>query len=157
MSLSVISSFLLTLLGIVYAVATFMLPEAAFDRPHEPKIFPAMLAIFLIVCGLILFAKEFKAQQLAKKQHENTNKISTKYAFQILLTIVNGVAYAFMFSLIGYVFSTIIFLIFQFLIFGGVKNLKYGLIVSIIFSLAIYFIFNNLLGIILPASPLGFI
>ena len=49
MSLSVISSFLLTVLGIVYAVATFMLPEAALGRPHEPKIFPAMLAIFCYV------------------------------------------------------------------------------------------------------------
>ena len=157
MSLSVISSFLLTVLGIVYAVATFMLPEAALGRPHEPKIFPAMLAIFLIVCGTILLVKEFKAQQLEKKQYGGINKISAKYVLQMLLTVVNGIAYTLMFDQIGYVFSTIIFLILQFLIFGGVKNLKYGIIVSVVFALAIYFIFNNLLGIILPNSALGFI
>ena len=122
MSLSVISSFLLTVLGIVYAVATFMLPEAALGRPHEPKIFPAILAVFLIVCGAILLVKEFKAQQLEKKQYGGINKISAKYVLQMLLTVVNGIAYTLMFDQIGYVFSTIIFLILQFLIFGGVKN-----------------------------------
>ena len=145
MSLSVISSFLLTVLGIVYAVATFMLPEAALGRPHEPKIFPAMLAIFLIVCGTILLVKEFKAQQLEKKQYGGINKISAKYVLQMLLTVVNGIAYTLMFDQMGYVFSTIIFLILQFLIFGGVKNLKYGIIVSVVFALAIYFVILRIL------------
>ena len=116
-----------------------------------------MLAIFLIVCGTILLVKEFKAQQLEKKQYGGISRISAKYVLQILLTVVNGVIYTLIFNQIGYVFSTIIFLILQFLIFGGIRNLKYGIIVSIIFSLAIYFIFNNLLGIILPSSALGFI
>lgn len=157
MSLSVISSFILVLLGIVYAIATFMLPEAALGRPHEPKIFPAILAFFLIIFGAILFIKEFKAQQEEKKKYGGISKMSAKYAGQMVLTIANGVLYTIMFAPLGYVFSTIIFLVFQFLIFGGIKNLKYGLIISIVFALAIYFIFNNLLGVILPSSPLGFI
>lgn len=157
MSLSVILSFFLTVLGIVYAVATFMLPEAALGRAHEPKIFPAILAVFLIVCGAILFLKELKAQQEEKKKFGGISKGSTLYAAQMALTIANGILYTFMFEPLGYVFATIIFLILQFLIFGGVKILKYGVIISVVFSLIIYLIFNNLLGIVLPSSPLGFI
>ncbi|MBR6026134.1 MAG: tripartite tricarboxylate transporter TctB family protein [Neisseriaceae bacterium] len=156
MSLSVISSFLLTVLGIVYALATFTMSNAPFGRAYEPKIFPAILAFFLIVCGAILFVKELK-EHLEKKQNEDTGSISKQYLIQILLTIANGVIYTLIFNKIGYVFSTIIFLILQFLIFGGVKNLKYGVIVAVVFAVAVYYIFNGLLGISLPKSALGYL
>ncbi|MBR5939692.1 MAG: tripartite tricarboxylate transporter TctB family protein [Neisseriaceae bacterium] len=157
MSLSVISSFLLMVLGIVYALATYMMPTAALGRANEPKIFPAILAFFLIASSAALFFKELKAYLVAKKEStQDDGTISKQYAIQILLTIANGVLYTLMFNRIGYSFSTIIFLMLQFVIFGGVKNLKYGWIVAVVFTLSIYFIFNNLLGIILPRSALGF-
>ena len=156
MSLSVISSLLLTIVGILYAVATFLLPEAALGRANEPKIFPAILAFCLIVSGTALFIKELLAWRREKQQNADSGGISKQYAIQMALTIANGVLYTLMFDKIGYVFSTTIFLILQFVIFGGVKNLKYGIVVSIVFSVAIYLILNNLLGIILPRSALGF-
>ena len=157
MSLSVISSFLLTVLGIIYALATFMMPAAALGRANEPKIFPAILAFFLIVCGAALFLKELKAYLVAKKQNtDDEATLSKQYVIQILLTIANSVLYTLLFDKIGYSFSTIIFLMLQFAIFGGIKNLKYGWIVALVFTLSIYFIFNHLLGIILPRSALGF-
>ena len=157
MSLSVIVSFLLTALGVAYAIATFMLPEAALGRPHEPKIFPGILAACLIIFGAILLFKEIQAQMEARRAKEIPERLSSQYILQILLTIANGILYTFMFVPLGYVFSTIIFLMLQFFIFGGVGILKKGLIVSIAFSVIIYLIFNNLLGIVLPSSPLGFI
>ncbi|MBR3482817.1 MAG: tripartite tricarboxylate transporter TctB family protein [Neisseriaceae bacterium] len=157
MSLSVILSFLLTVLGIAYAVATYLLSNAALGRAHEPKIFPAILAFCLVVSGICLFIKELKAHRLAKKEDSTGGGISKQYAIQMLLTMVNALFYTLSFAKIGYVFSTVIFLILQFLIFGGVKNLKYGVVVAIVFALIIFYIFNNLLGIILPRSALGFI
>lgn len=157
MSLSVILSFLLTVVGIVYAIATYLLPAAALGRPHEPKIFPAILAFCLIVGGVCLLIKELKAQRLAKQENTASGGVSQKYAIQMSLTMGNALLYTLLFAKIGYVFSTVIFLILQFLIFGGVKNLKYGVVVAIVFAVIIYFIFNNLLGIILPKSALGFI
>ncbi|MBR7064551.1 MAG: tripartite tricarboxylate transporter TctB family protein [Treponema sp.] len=155
MTLSVLSSLFVTLVGIVYTVATFLLPEAALGRPNEPKIFPAILGILLCVLGFILLAKEFYAQK-------KSNEKNVKYSFgqserQIAFTLLNGVLYAILFAPIGYVFSTIIFVLIELFIFDGFKIWKKGLLISVIFSLIIYIIFDRMLGIILPRSPLGFI
>ena len=76
---------------------------------------------------------------------------------KIAITVVNSIFYAILFNIIGYVFSTIIFLEIELLIFGGIKALKISTIVAIVFSIIAYLIFNVFLGIYLPKSPLGII
>ena len=143
------------MLGGVYTIATFMLPKAALGRPNEPKIFPAMLGILLIILGIILLIKEIYAQ---KATGEQSDKISFgKSEKQIALTIANGVLYALLFEPIGYVISTILFVLLELFIFDGFKVWKKGVIISVTFSVIIYVIFDRMLGIILPRSPLGFV
>lgn len=156
--ISLISSFCLTVLGIGYGIATFMLEDAALGRAKEPKVFPALLAILLIVCSVVLLLREIKKFQQEKNADSSAKSaLFTKTNGQILITLINGVIYALIFELIGYVFATFIFLMVQFFIFGGLKSLKTGAIISVIFSLLIFFTFDKLLGIVLPSSPLGFI
>jgi putative tricarboxylic transport membrane protein len=155
MSLSILSSIFVTALGILYTVSTFSLPPAAMGRPDEPKIFPAMLGIALILMGTALIIQEIR--KLPKAQADrNEQKIKFgKSEQQIALTILNGIVYAFLFNIAGYVFSTVIFLSVELFIFSGLGIWKKALAISALFSAAAYLIFDILLGIYLPKSFLG--
>ncbi|MCR5288869.1 MAG: tripartite tricarboxylate transporter TctB family protein [Treponema sp.] len=154
MSLSVLSALFVTVLGLVYTLATFALPEAAMGRPNEPKIFPAILGILLIILGAILLIQVIMSEKKEGKGEKLQFGQSEK---QIALTIANGVVYSLLFNPIGYVPSTIIFVLMELFIFDGVKVWKKGLVISVLFSVIVYVIFDILLGIYLPPSPLGFI
>ena len=154
MSPSILTSLFITALGLVYAFATFMLPRAVLGRPHEPKIFPALLAFCLIVFGAAQLLADIRARQAERAA---AKPFSPRYAVQILATIGNGVLYALLFEPVGFVLSTICFLMVEFVIFDGLKIWKRGLVIAVVFTVIIYLVFGLLLGIVLPKSPLGFL
>ena len=154
MSLSLLTSLFVTVLGLVYAFAAFTLPQAAFGRPHEPKIFPAILACFLIAFGAAQLFQEIKARRAAGVGGKT---FSGKAAAQIVATIANCLLYALIFERIGFVFSTILFLMIEFVIFDSWRVWKRGIIISVAFAMIMYLVFGLLLGIVLPRSPLGFV
>ena len=157
MTISLISSIFVTALGFLYSISALTLPAAAMGRPNEPKIFPLMLGILLVILGLVLIyqeIKEVKSIETSDSKHKINFGTSEK---QIALTILNGVIYSLLFNPIGYVISTILFLMAELLIFSGFKTWKKSLLVAVIFSVTAYLIFDVLLGIYLPKSPLGLI
>lgn len=153
MSLSLLTSLFITVLGLVYAFAAFTLPQAAFGRPHEPKIFPAILACFLIAFGAAQLFQEIRA----RREAGGGKTFSGKAAAQIVATIANCLLYALIFERIGFVFSTILFLMIEFVIFDSWRVWKRGIIISVVFAVLMYLVFGLLLGIVLPRSPLGFV
>lgn len=153
MSLSVLSSIFVTAIGFLYTITTFTLPAAAMGHPNEPKIFPALLGISLLILGVVLVIQEIK-----KLSNNTDKKEEMKFGRcekQIALTVANGFVYALLFNPIGYVFSTIIFLIAELFVFSGFKTWKKSLLVAVVFSAIAYAIFDVLLGIYLPKSFLG--
>lgn len=160
MTTTIISSIVTMAIGIAYTIITFKLPNATVGRPMEPKIFPCLLGIFMIVLSFTLFMQEiFKKYKNDSNRYSRTNagfKIGDSEK-KIAITIANGVLYAILFNLIGYVFSTIIFLEVELIIFGGFKSWKTSTFIAVIFSVIAFVIFNMLLGIYLPRSPLGWI
>ena len=154
MSLSLLTSLFITVLGIVYAFAAFTLPQAAFGRPHEPKIFPAILACFLILFGAAQLFQEIRARRASG---QSDAAFSRKSAAQIVATIANCLLYALVFERIGFVFSTILFLLIEFVIFDSWRVWKKGLVIAVVFAMIMYLVFGLLLGIVLPRSPLGFV
>lgn len=162
MSLSVISSVCVTAVGLIYTISALMLPAAAMGRPNEPKIFPALLGFSLIILGFALVIQEIlnrkhQAQETADgAERSNGNNIKFgKSEKQIALTLLNGLVYSLLFNPIGYIISTILFLTCELFIFDGPKIWKKALLIAIIFSVVAYVIFDLLLGIYLPKSPLG--
>lgn len=152
MSLSIIPSLLCFVLGLVYTTATFMLPEASVGRAYEPKIFPMMLGIALIVLSLSLLVKELKIQ--SAKQDEKQVPLYKEPGFQkILMTCLFSAIYALIFDKAGYVVSTIFFLEMELILFNGKKNWKVNTAVAVLFSLFIYIVFSKLLGVYLPLTP----
>lgn len=149
MTINLVSSIITIAVGLTYMIMAFNFPDATVGRPMEPKIFPIMLGIALTILGFALLVDELI------KSSNNKDKETIKISFgnngkKIAVTIVNAIIYALLFNILGYVLSTIIFLEIELLIFGGLKSWKISTIVSILFSVIVFLIFNTLLGLYLP-------
>ncbi len=153
MNTSMIMSVVVTMIGFVYTLSTFLLPDAKIGVAFEPKIFPGILGIALLALGLVLTVQEIRL--LAKDQGGKASFVGEEQR-NILFTLLNGLLYAVLFDRIGYIFATFVFLNIQLFIFRGKKTWKSTLLISLIFSVVAFILFNTLMGVYLPKSPLGF-
>ena len=157
MNISMVMSLIMTAIGFIYTFSTLALPDARIGIPYEPKVFPGVLGICLIAMGFVLIIQEMSK----RVKTEPTDATKRKFIFNtnsrnIALTVLNGLLYAVLFSFIGYVFSTIVFLEIQLYIFRGLEPWKNSTLVAVVFAVIAYLLFTSL-GIYLPTSPLGFI
>lgn len=149
MTINLVSSIITIAVGLTYMIMALNFPNATVGRPLEPKIFPVILGIAMTILGFALLIQELM------KNSKNKEKETIKLSFgnngkKIAITVINAIAYALLFNILGYVLSTIIFLEVELLIFGGLKSWKISTIVSVIFSIIAFLIFNTLLGLYLP-------
>ena len=149
MTINLVSSIITIAVGLTYMIMALNFPNATVGRPLEPKIFPVILGIAMTILGFALLIQELM------KNSKNKEKETIKLSFgnngkKIAITVINAIAYALLFNILGYVLSTIIFLEVELLIFGGLKSWKISTIVSVIFSIIAFLIFNILLGLYLP-------
>ena len=153
MSLSILPSLLFFALGIIYTTATALLPDASVGRPYEPKIFPLILGISMIILSLSLLVKEMKAGK-DRDSSSDTEPFYKEIGFnKILLTCGVSILYALLFDKLGYVLSTVLFLELELMLFNGIKKWKINTIVALAFSLFIYIVFSKVLGVYLPLTP----
>lgn len=151
MTVNLVSSIITIAVGLTYMIMAFNFPDATVGRPLEPKIFPIMLGIALTILGFALLIEEL----IKNSKNKDTNKETIKLSFgnngkKIAITVVNAIVYALLFNILGYIISTIIFLEIELLIFGGLKSWKVSTIVSVLFSVIAFLIFNTFLGLYLP-------
>lgn len=152
MNLSFISGIFSLVLGIGYTIVAFGLEKAAIGRPLEPRIFPVMLGVSLIVLSIVMIAKEIAKGEVKQKTEKGTEKKRSNLV-RILLTALLSVIYAFLFDRVGYVISTVLFLEGVLWVFNGIEKWKTNTIVALVFSLFIYILFAKLLGVYLPMTP----
>lgn len=149
MTINLVSSIITIAVGLTYTIMALNFPNATVGRPLEPKIFPVILGIAMTILGFALLIDELIKN--SKSKDKETIKLSFgNNGKKIAITVINAIAYALLFNILGYVLSTIIFLEVELLIFGGLKSWKISTIVSVIFSIIAFLIFNTLLGLYLP-------
>lgn len=149
MTINLVSSIITIAVGLTYMIMALNFPNATVGRPLEPKIFPVILGIAMTILGFTLLIDELIKN--SKSKDKETIKLSFgNNGKKITITVINAIAYALLFNILGYVLSTIIFLEVELLIFGGLKSWKISTIVSVIFSIIAFLIFNTLLGLYLP-------
>lgn len=149
MTINLVSSIITIAVGLTYMIIALNFPNATVGRPLEPKIFPVILGIAMTILGFALLIDELIKN--SKSKDKETIKLSFgNNGKKIAITVINAIAYALLFNILGYVLSTIIFLEVELLIFGGLKSWKISTIVSVIFSIIAFLIFNTLLGLYLP-------
>ena len=149
MTINLVTSIITIAVGLTYMIMALNFPNATVGRPLEPKIFPVILGIAMTILGFALLIDELIKN--SKSKDKETIKLSFgNNGKKIAITVINAIAYALLFNILGYVLSTIIFLEVELLIFGGLKSWKISTIVSVIFSIIAFLIFNTLLGLYLP-------
>lgn len=149
MTINLVSSIITIAVGLTYMIMALNFPNATVGRPLEPKIFPVILGIAMTILGFALLIDELIKN--SKSKDKETIKLSFgNNGKKIAITVINAIAYALLFNILGYVLSTIIFLEVELLIFGELKSWKISTIVSVIFSIIAFLIFNTLLGLYLP-------
>lgn len=141
------------LFGLGYGGYAYLLPRPMFGNPWEPIFMPLAIAALTIVIGIMLIingriapsvaaVKEFIAEHAQRKTHR----------YRIVLSCVAAFVYALIFEHAGYMVSTGLFMFAMLLITSGVGAWKRSLLIAVLFSTGIYFIFSELLAINLPTS-----
>lgn len=143
------------LFGLSYGSYAYLLPRPIFGNEWEPIIMPLSISVFMIVIGLLLivngrFSPSITAIMKTIDEHSK-NKINT---YRVLSTCLISLLYSFMFEPVGFVISTIFFMLMMLMVTCGIKRWKQSLVIGVVFSVGIYFIFNELLSINLPSGTL---
>lgn len=121
-----------------------MVPNFSYE-PLGPRAFPLLLSLLIALCGFSLIVKnKFKSESISK-----LTKIRILFLSLILF------AYAFSFIPLGFIISTSIAIL-------AIGYLFKGPTIPIVLSsisipIILYYIFDHLLEVVLPAGILGFL
>jgi putative tricarboxylic transport membrane protein len=133
------------LIGAFFLFESGKISASSFGSSVGPSIFPAGLGGILILLSIRLLYEIFKS----KATNENSKKLLNK---EMLLVITALIVYIAIFEVIGYVISTFIFLTFMFILMDRTKVYK-SVIISLVFSICIYYIYVKLFMGTLPPLP----
>ncbi|WP_053365918.1 tripartite tricarboxylate transporter TctB family protein [Bacillus sp. FJAT-27245] len=143
-----IASVLFLAVGLAFVVGSKKLSATAYGSSVGPDIFPFSLGVLLILLSIRLFYETFKRKNTGDKKE----KIHYK---PFLIIFAATIIYALALETVGYVITTFVFL---FVCFQVMERSKWvaSLLISAGFSLAVYFLFVEVLKGTLPGWPVWF-
>lgn len=118
---------------------------AGLEWKMSPYLFPFLISIFIGILAITLFIEGLKED---KSLDEDTKETEVKWK-DVISTIIISVIYYIVLRKIGFIISTILFLMALF-IYLGEKRIWLISLISIVSTLAIYIIFGVLLHVMLP-------
>lgn len=136
------------LISIFFFIATLNLPKAKLGDPNGPLYFPMMICIFLFIVSVVYFIKELKHHYPKNDEIELLFKGRAPYL--IISTLVLSLIYTFIFERLGFLISTILFMMAVLFIVNGKEKWKVNISVAVLFSLGAWYAFAKLLGVSLP-------
>lgn len=141
-------------LGIVYFIATMMLPESAVSDPIGPRAFPTIVAVGMILVGLLLVLKK---EPLTEKNKAVIFDLPAEKGLvvNIAYTCVAGLVFGLILDPVGYLLSSFLFMTAMMFITNGMRPF-YNLAIGLTFALVTYGLFFGLLSVSLPRGILAF-
>jgi putative tricarboxylic transport membrane protein len=131
--------------GVFYLIEGFNLPPAAIGDPLGPLVFPTILGLSMVACGIYL---------AARPGPRTGQTILSRSTFpQVLILFALLLLYSAAISWMGYLFSTAVFLFLTAFLMGE-RSWAKGAAISVVFSAAIFFLFVRVLTIPLPLGLL---
>jgi putative tricarboxylic transport membrane protein len=139
--------------ALIYLVMTFRIPDAPIGDAAEPRVFPLMIGATLAALGVALLVQGMKKRATNRSGPSRPRSAIAPEALKIAALASLGVAYGLAFLPLGYVISTILFMLATLAVFdwSGRWATKVG--IAVVFSLFIYVLFAKILGVILPPMP----
>lgn len=156
-----IASVIMTTFSVAYVIASwFAIPKSALRQVVGPDVFPKAVSGLMLLISVIYLAQQMRG--IVKEADEKRaaiigadEKVETKADLKTMgiMTLVM-IAYAFLFEPLGYAVTTFLAFMVGIFIFNR-KHLVRDMIIGLIGSFGMYFIFTLLLKVQLPAGILS--
>lgn len=131
--------------GVLILISALNMPNSPLGL--GPGDFPEIIAIGLIVCGVILFIQSIKKEEKAQKIY------SKDALLRIFTLVILGLLYVYLVHYLGFLYLTP-FLMFITMYLFGYRKIPYAIIISIGFTLLVYYIFYGIFKVPLPSFSL---
>ncbi len=147
------------LLGLYYAISAFQLPRASMGDPMAPVYYPMVLGVGMICMGIVLSIRGYKEVAIAKQsasqsesadQDKKADSRDKNFWILILGAVILGIVYTLVFTTVGFLISTALFMFALFTLVNGFNNWLKHVIIAVVFSVSVWFIFQNLFMLNLP-------
>jgi putative tricarboxylic transport membrane protein len=124
------------------------------DAGVDSRFFPQLLAVFLILLSALQIINELKR---AKSDSGTTDSKEPIFGMKVILTIVLIVMYIALMPVVGFLIMTALYLFCQIALLmpAGKRNYLLSAKIAVIFSICVYFLFVQVLSLILPRGILG--
>lgn len=139
-------------IGIGIVLFGFFILINALNMPNMPLglgpgDFPEIVSIGLIICGIILAIQSIGKMEKTKKMY------SANSLRDILILIFLSLLYVYLVSYLGFLYLTP-FLMFATMYLFGYRKIPYAIVISIIFTLLVYYVFYGIFKVPLPQFSL---
>lgn len=151
-----IISIILIILAVLLLFFSYKIPiiKTVQEININCQFFPRISSIFLLILSVLLFLKSFKltekiklfSKQSSKEKEVKTVNIKYKIVFSIILLTT---IYLVLFFRVGFIVSSIIYILI-FLLLMGTRKWYYLIPIPILFPVIIYLLFSYAFNILLP-------
>lgn len=142
--------------GAVYLFMTLRLPDVSVGDPIGPKLFPLLVGLGALLCGILLVVNEIRVNRAARNDVITVDLSSRRELYgKIGLTILAGIIYGFLLDPVGYLISTFVFMTFILSLVNSLKRMVENIALSLGFSVTTYVVFAILLKLSLPRGVLS--
>jgi putative tricarboxylic transport membrane protein len=156
------ASVVMTVFSAAYLAGAYLLiPIPMIPQQVGPAVFPKAVGLLLLVISLCNLYVQFKG--IAKEDEARAviigaeDKVETKADLKLMGVIIAlMIAYALLFNTLGYALTTIVVFLAGVLVLDR-KHILRDVIIGLIASFGMYFIFTKLLKVTLPSGPLSLI
>ncbi len=140
----------------LYFYATSLVPSPSTGDPVGPRAFPYLLGICLVIAAVLLLLEIRRSHKRAEPpQPTGDRQRDWRHLVAIGgVAILTGV-YFYLFEVLGYVLSTVSYLILLMAYFNRGRWLM-NVLTSVLFGVATYWLFQYVLGVSLPKGYLGY-
>jgi len=143
-------------LFLIYTAATA--PKSNIPQTLGPQAMPIGVLILIMVCAVFIFINESPRKNTAEPEadDESAPKISAGFdKYKTVVLVVAGLlVYGFMLEPVGFIISTTLLVLYSARLFEKGKWVR-NILSSLLFSLAVYYTFVNLLDVMLPSGIFG--
>ena len=142
---------IMIVVSIIYFIMTSQLPDKV-GQKIDSKTLPFLISGFMFVLGILQIIKGLKVDVI--EAVEKTDRVN------LIKTVVLLILYIALFSRLGFIISSALFIFFQIILLTPPtekKNYLLFAIIAIVSSVAVYFIFKEAFDIFLPQGILKFI
>ncbi len=152
--------------SIFYLVLGFALIFGARALPKSkvmeigPDFMPTVIGVLILILAAILLVNTVRNFKFNAEEAEKSGPEQCDYK-RVLASLVSSVVYVNVLKPVGFIVSTLVYLFLQIFILAPddqrkPKNLVFYLVLDVIFTLIVYFLFRYGFKIVLPAGLIAF-